>query len=113
MSTESAIMREIHAAIGGRPDVRLWRRNVGVATPLGSRRAIRFGLPGQADLEGIVGPEGWHLEIEVKSPTGRLSEEQRRWGEMTIALGGIWICARSVKEAVEALDAEIARRRQG
>jgi hypothetical protein len=111
--SEAAIMREIMLALGRRPDVRIWRRNVGLAVPVGRREPVRFGLPGQADLSGIVGPEGWVLEVEVKAPRGRLSDAQRGWGAMIESLGGIWIVARSAEEAVGALDAALAARRNG
>ncbi|RMG17749.1 MAG: hypothetical protein D6729_08280 [Deltaproteobacteria bacterium] len=59
---------------GTRSDMRLWRANVGAARF--GRHVVKFGIPGQADLTGIL-PGGIRLEIEVKGPTGRQSPQQR------------------------------------
>ena len=40
------------------------------------RRLVRFGVPGQADLTGIL-PGGKRLEIETKSDTGRAATAAR------------------------------------
>lgn len=55
-------------AVGGQPDVRLFRNNVGV---LPDRRGVpvSFGLlPGSADHIGLVAPHGRLLSIEWKKP---------------------------------------------
>lgn len=104
--SESATLRAIHAALGARPGVRLWRANVGVAVPMSllcpecrRKPPIRFGLPGMADLLGVVAPSGRLLSIEVKSETGKERPEQARWREMVLRHGGIAGLARSVAEA--------------
>lgn len=124
--SETEVMRAVHLAIGSRPDVRLWRQNCGVAYPLSQVRAlidavmkdnlararavaremrpVRYGLPGMADLMGVLAPSGRLLSVEVKSATGRLSAEQRAWGEMVERFGGLSIApARSVEEVENAL----------
>lgn len=99
---QNAILREF----GTRADCRLWRANVGAARIGGPRRAggrvVRFGLPGQADLTGIL-PGGVRLEIEVKGPDGRQTEEQRAFQRMIERFGGVYVLARSVDDVSQAI----------
>lgn len=70
------------AAPAALPKLRLFRRNVSkirILDPISNRsRVVRFALPGQCDLYGIV-QGGEHFELELKSATGSLDEDQRRW----------------------------------
>lgn len=80
---------------------RVWRNNVGC---LPDRRGIpiRYGLaPGSADLVGIVKGTGQFLAVEVKTPVGRLSDEQKAWLETVKQLGGLAFVWRSAEEAEE------------
>lgn len=106
--TEKQIQTEILNNIGSRPDVRLFRNNVGVM--LDSSRPIRFGLcKGSSDLIGIqkikitpemVGKEiGQFISIEVKSEKGKPTKEQKLWLEMIHRFGGKAFIARSVEES--------------
>jgi len=111
---QQAILREF----GRRRDLRLWRANVGAARF--GRRVVQFGVPGQADLTGLVpvqalctcprceavfyGPaQGVRLEIEVKAPRGRQSQVQRQFQAMIERFGGLYILARSPKDVHRAL----------
>lgn len=103
---ESDILRAVHGRLGSNPALRLWRVNVGVAVPISAAcarcrpRAIRFGLPGMADLMGIVAPTGRLLSIECKSDTGRMRPEQEAWDAMVRKFGGISLApVRSAEEA--------------
>lgn len=102
MKSEAAILSEILNAIGSRTDVRLWRQNTGVARTR-TGQVVRFGVPGQADLSGILMPSGRRIEIEVKSATGRQSEAQRRWQRMIEKFGGLYVLACSVDDVLEVL----------
>ena len=104
---------------GTRPDILLMRANVGVAVPsrivhealarlrlgdvvgavdiLANGQVIRYGVPGQADLTGLIAG-GRRLEIEVKSETGRQSDEQRHYQHWIESRGGLYILARSVDD---------------
>jgi hypothetical protein len=84
--------------------MRLWRNNTGVARI--GRRVVRFGVPGQADLTGIL-PDGRRLEIEVKSADGRQTEEQRNYQSMIERFGGVYVLARSVDDVTSALQAHL------
>lgn len=119
--SEAQVLAAILREIGSRPDVRLWRANAGAARDVRTGRIVRFGVPGQADLSGIwlapiecpecghIQHTGRRLEIECKSATGRLSAEQRRFLEMIRRFGGVGMVARSVTEAMAALDLDAAR----
>lgn len=109
--TETDIMIEVLKTLYDLPGVWVYRNNCGVAKPPGAARAIRFGLPGQADLSGIVqvttprGFLGVRLEVEVKTPSGKVSPEQVAFGARITEMGGCYILARSADEAVQALTA--------
>lgn len=100
MPTEKSIQNAILERIGSRPDVRLWRQNTGVGDFNG--RKVRFGIPGAADLTGIL-KDGRRLEIEVKSPTGKQSKEQAAYQRMIERFGGVYVLARSVEDVERAL----------
>jgi hypothetical protein len=110
--SEKAIQKQILKAIGSRPDVRLWRQNTGVGRALGSDNVMAFGLPGCADLSGIVAG-GRRLEIEVKSQDGRQTPQQKRFEQMITRFGGIYILARSVEDAVAQLETALQRQPEG
>lgn len=94
--TQNAILREF----GSRNDMRLWRANAGMARF--GRRTVTFGIPGQADLTGIL-PGGIRLEIEVKSSSGRQTRNQLSFARMIERFGGIYVLARSVQDVWNAV----------
>lgn len=98
--SEKSIQNDILRVIGARRDVRLWRANTGVAKM--GPRTVRFGIPGQADLTGIL-DDGRRLEVEVKSDTGKQTEAQRRFQKMIEKFGGVYVLARSVEDVEEVL----------
>ena len=106
MTSEPALINEILLAASRIPGVRLWRQNSGLfLTPNG--RAVRAGIPGCADISGIVQCErgcGHRLEIECK--TGRLkqSEQQLHFAAMVTRHGGVYILARTVDDAVTGIE---------
>ncbi|MFB3893610.1 MAG: hypothetical protein ACE15C_16475 [Phycisphaerae bacterium] len=102
MASEKALQNDILRVFGTLPALRLWRANVGVAR-IGTR-VIRFGVPGQADLTGIL-TDGRRLEIEVKSPTGRQTAEQAAFQNMIEKFHGIYILARSTDDVRQRLAA--------
>lgn len=91
--TERDLLAAILARYGALPGARLWRSNCGVALAP-NRRAVRFGVPGQGDISGIIGPNGRRLEIECKTKTGHQSERQRAFQRMIEEHGGLYILAR-------------------
>lgn len=95
------------ARLGARPEIWLYRNNRGVARELVSGRPVEFGFPGQADLSGLL-PGGIRLEVELKSSTGRPSDDQLHFAAMVRAFGGIYVLARSADEVEAAVDAALA-----
>ncbi len=85
-----------------------WRNNVGVAkTDRGA--VVRFGLfPGSADLIGCF--RGRFVGVELKTPVGRQSPEQKKWQrQVEDRGGGLYFIVRSEDDA-HALLAELHRR---
>lgn len=104
--TEKQIQNEILRTFATRTDVRLWRANTGVAgyrdRKTGQIRQVRFGVPGQADLTGIL-PGGLRLEIEVKKPGGAQTAEQEWYQQMIQRFGGVYVLAYSVQDVWDAI----------
>jgi hypothetical protein len=98
---ESDLQRAILARISIIPGCFFWRQNVGAAQ-LGNRY-VAFGIRGQADISGLIEPHGRRVEIEVKSATGRQSADQAEFQKRIESNGGLYILARTVDEAVDAV----------
>ena len=84
---------------------------------MGRRTAGAFAARGFAvDFEGAGSPDilgcldGRFLGIEVKTPTGKQEQSQRRFQTAFEAAGGIYLIARSPAEAVEAITRAVAAR---
>lgn len=92
------LVDELLFAFGSRPDVRCWKRVVGVFESFG--RTISVGIPGESDLQGIVKPNGRFLAIEVKTGKAVLNKNQEKFRDMVRAFGGIYILARDVDSAI-------------
>ncbi len=92
---EFEFMDALKLHLGAHPSVRWWRQNSGVV-PIRNQagkieRYFHAGPPkGAADLSGIVRPEGWRLEVELKSATGVRTPEQIVWGDFIINAGGVY-----------------------
>ena len=91
-------------AFGSQPDVRVFVRDVG----FDFARKIKFGIKGEADIQGIWGPFGVALAIEVKTGSGRLSKDQVRWRDMFLKQGGIYIEARDVEQSLKYFESKKA-----
>jgi hypothetical protein len=95
-NVQNAILREF----GTRPGLRIWRANTGVAV-YGDRR-VRFGVPGQADVTGIL-PGGIRLEIECKAPGKRQTTEQANYQRMIERFNGVYVLAYGVADVWAAI----------
>lgn len=97
--TEGQLQDAIRLALGRDPDLCLFRNNVGVLVDPHTNRRVRFGLcVGSADLVGIF--RGRFVCLEIKTPTGRQTDEQRRFEALITSKGGIYAVVRSVDEAL-------------
>ena len=107
--TEAQIERAILFALSSRPDIRLFKNEVGRAIDPRTGAYVQFGLcVGSSDLIGIVAPRGRFLALEVKSETGKPTPQQLAFIAMINAMGGVGRIVRSVAEALAAAD-EAAR----
>lgn len=107
--TESQIQARVLLTLGRRPDVRIFRNNVGAYKDINGVLR-RFGLcVGSADLIGWVMVEGRavFLSVEIKTPEGKTSEQQDKWLCNVRRMGGIAFIARSAEEAVAELESYI------
>ena len=100
--TEKQIQNSILREFGTKPWLRIWRANVGVARI--NRRVVRFGIPGQADLSGIL-YDGRRVEIEIKSASGRQTQDQKNFQAIIERFNGVYILARSITDVYEQLGA--------
>ena len=100
---EVQIQNAIRLAVGQLEDVVVWRNESGVAEHHG--RYVRYGLQkGSADLIGILKPSGRFVALEVKTPKGRLREEQKLFLDLVRTMGGFACVVTSVEEALRAID---------
>lgn len=96
------LVNEILLKYGAIPGVRLWKRKVGMATPIGGTRPVKFGLNGEADIGGIAMPNGRMIAIEVKTGTGKLSDDQLHFQAMAEKYGALFILARDQDDVYKA-----------
>lgn len=78
----------------------MWKNHTGFAERDG--RKIKFGLPGSSDIIGIH-HDGRFIAIEVKTGTGRLSEQQKNFRNMICRFHGVYVEARCVEDVQKAL----------
>lgn len=107
MDAEAFVQTAILEAWGAHPRLRLWRANVGVGWYEKGKPAckchhpnaypVRYGVKGQWDLSGML-DDGRRIEIEVKGPGGKLTEEQETWGRIMRRFKVIAIEAWSVED---------------
>lgn len=119
MLSEKKIQNQILRDFATRTDMRLWRASTGKAVPysfikqlysvvwqrnfqkaihmLETPPMLSFGINGQADLSGIL-EDGRRLEIEVKAPKGRQSEDQKVFQKVIERFGGVYILAKSSED---------------
>ncbi len=102
--SETSILHDVLLALGRHPKCKVWRCNTGaLADHMG--RVVRFGVPGCADVIGMLVPSGRFLAVEVKTATGKQSDQQRKFQLMTERAGGVYVLVRSAAEAVAAVEA--------
>jgi hypothetical protein len=121
---EGPFQREMYALLcnAGR-QTRVWRQQAGRLKVHGDNgpRVIHFAPAGAADLVGLVAPDGLFLEVECKSATGALREEQLAHGNFIARMGGVYVVVYGPRELVDmpraiaagllAVDQAIANRR--
>ena len=119
--SEKAIQNDTLIALSALPETMVWRNNTGLAWQgieikarvgstirvtegmviLKDARPVKFGLLGSADILGVH--RGVAVAVEVKTATGRQSEQQRHFERAWTAAGAAYVLARSPEEAVRAV----------
>ena len=99
--SEHALVQQILIEFGSLPGMRIWRVNTGAAIRPGGG-LVRFGLPGMADISGIIAG-GQRIEVEAKTRTGKQRKEQVAWQKMIEGLGGLYILARTTDDVRRSL----------
>jgi len=97
---EGEVVKAILDKYANSSRMRCWRVNTG-AVRIGSR-FIRFGIKGQADIQGVLSG-GRAVFIECKTATGRLRPEQLAFQRMVESMGALFVLARSVEDVDRAL----------
>lgn len=96
-------------------NIRLFERHVGLFYRKNGS-PIKINIAGMSDMYGIIKVHTFsvHIEVEVKSGTGRLSESQKRWGNFCELMGIKMFVARcpekfikELKEYVDELESEM------
>lgn len=98
--SETQIMQDILVAVSALPETLVWRHNTGVGVTR-ARTILRAGLPGSADIIGVS--RGRAVAIEVKTASGRQSEQQRKFQAAWERARGVYVLARSVDDVLAAL----------
>lgn len=103
--TESQLTPHILLALCGTGEVNLDRNNIGMAW-MRNGTPVRYGVggPGGADFIGLH--RGRYLAVEIKTPTGRQSPEQKLFQSRIERHGGLYRLVRGVDDA-HALLAEL------
>lgn len=114
MNPETKIQRNIMLALA-EAGCTVWRNETGCAyvgkvihkagqqVTLAGAAMLPFGLcKGSADIIGIT-PDGRFLAVEVKTKTGRTTDEQDNFISAVIKKGGVAGVARSPDDALELL----------
>lgn len=104
---ESQLQDLIRLVLGSDPAGVWWRNNIGVAEIRGYK--VRFGVGGAggSDLVGLF--RGVFVAVEVKTPVGRLSPDQKLYQRLVEAKGGVFAVVRSEEDA-HALLADLHQR---
>lgn len=96
-------------------DFTFWRNNTGAASYQDTRkdgsiskRFVRYGVAGLPDILAIEPGTGRLLGIEMKTPAGSLSDQQKDWRARFLGAGAGYLVARSADE-LEAWWAERGR----
>lgn len=96
---EAEVLRSVTDYLARFPSlIRVWRQNTGAMYDARGR-FVRFGVPGAADLTGLLAG-GRRVEIECKAPDGKLAEAQVHYRDGIIEMGGLYVVARSIEDVV-------------
>lgn len=98
------LVDEILVAVSATGLARVWRQPTGAAYRAG--RLVRYGKVGAADITGLL-INGRRVEIEVKTGGGVQSAEQKIFEDMITKMGGLYLVARQIEDAVKQITASL------
>lgn len=102
---ETKIQNEIRVALS-KHDCTVFRANVGKVM-MNNGRWFDTGLPkGHPDLYGFRHTDGKCFYVEVKTKTGRLREDQKRFAEYVTQFPILYGVARSAEDAIKIIEGE-------
>lgn len=90
------MLHDVLKAWGAHPRLRIARVNTGAAVIKG--RLVRFGVPGTADIVGLIAPSGRMLQIECKTAKGKQRDAQIVMERIVTQFGGAYCVARSLED---------------
>jgi hypothetical protein len=92
---ENEFRRCLLVHIGQNAGYRVWIQDVKIALRDKKGKVIRMfdtGVPeGAADISGIVIPEGWRIELELKGPKTPVRPAQLRWEKLMGEMGAVYV----------------------
>jgi hypothetical protein len=106
-AAHSELVNAIAVALS-REGVMIWKNATGMARSV-TGALIRFGLPGSSDLFAVLPPNGRFLAIECKTGAGKPKKNQDKFAAAIARHGGIYVVARSVQDALDAVEHERQR----
>ena len=104
LNPHSELVNKVLLKIGSLDFVRVWKNNTGTAIAMDGNRIIKYGLPGSADITGILlNKSGLGIRIEIEIKTGRaiLNKKQKNFKKMILGLGGLYLLCRHEDEAFD------------
>ena len=99
---ENRIQSFIIARLNIIPGVHVWRQNCG-ALKIDAERFVKFGVPGQADVTGVIrlaSGIGQRLEVECKTEDGKSLPTQTSFGARLTSYGALYVIARELDDAL-------------
>ncbi|MBL8684404.1 MAG: hypothetical protein JNK05_34845 [Myxococcales bacterium] len=93
---EQVFQNRLLVALSKIEGVRVWRQNAGKV--VARRGAVKGAPKGAADITGIIAPEGWRIEIEVKASVTGITRQQIKWLETMRERGAVVLVARYREE---------------
>jgi hypothetical protein len=94
-----ALVRRILRDLGTLPDVILEQRMPIRHALLPNGAPVSTGTIGEADIQGVIGPHGRLVALEVKTGDARRTPEQIAWAQSRERLGCVVAVVHSVEEA--------------
>ena len=114
-NSETRVQNSAFLAVGQRPDVIVWRQQVGKYRAMHDpERVVTVGVPGMADSMMVVAVEitpemvgrkiGVAVAVEFKTEKGQQEKRQKAWQNAFESRGGIYALVRSADEMVKLVE---------